>query len=78
MTRRTAAMPAGEEAGMAEFVRALLGLYAPRARAGQGLVEYGLAIVLVAIAVVALLALLGGQLNSVFSRIASSIQGTGA
>lgn len=63
---------------MAELVRALLGLYAPQAREGQGLVEYGLAIVLVAIAIVALLALLGDQLNNVFSRITSSIQGVGA
>lgn len=62
---------------MVEFVRALLGLYRPATREGQGLVEYGLVIVLVAIAVIALVALLGGQIGNVFSRITSSVQGTG-
>jgi Flp pilus assembly pilin Flp len=45
------------------------------ARPGQGLVEYGLIIVLVAIGVIALLGLMGGQLNSLFSQITSSLAG---
>ncbi len=40
---------------------------------GQGLVEYALIIALVAIVVIALLLVLGGQINSVFSQISSSL-----
>ncbi|MSQ27346.1 MAG: pilus assembly protein [Dehalococcoidia bacterium] len=40
---------------------------------GQGLVEYGLIIFLVAIVVIAILALLGPQIGSIFSTISSSI-----
>ena len=45
----------------------------PRARSGQGLVEYGLIIVLIAIAVITLIALLGGQVANVYSRITTSL-----
>lgn len=58
---------------MANFIAALVGLYLPEEREGQGLVEYALIIVLVSIAVIALLTLLGGQLNTVFSKITSSL-----
>ncbi len=58
---------------MAEFVRALAGLYLPEEREGQGLVEYALIIVLVSIAVIVLLGLLGGTINNVFSRISNSL-----
>lgn len=44
---------------------------------GQGLVEYGLILVLVAIVVVVILTLLGTQLSQVFSRVASSVPGGG-
>lgn len=40
---------------------------------GQGLVEYALIIFLVAIAVVALLTTLGGQVGAVFGSIAGSL-----
>ena len=40
---------------------------------GQGLVEYGLIIFLVAIVVIAILVLLGPQIGSIFSGITSSI-----
>jgi Flp pilus assembly pilin Flp len=40
---------------------------------GQGLVEYALIILFVAIAVVALLALFGSKLQSTFSMINSSV-----
>jgi Flp pilus assembly pilin Flp len=43
------------------------------ARPGQGIVEYGLIIILVAIAVMVLLGLLGGQIGSLFNRITGSI-----
>ena len=40
---------------------------------GQGLVEYGLIIFLVAIVVIAILVLLGPEIGKVFSTITSSI-----
>lgn len=40
---------------------------------GQGLVEYALILVLVAIVVIAILALLGPQIGNVFSRITSGL-----
>jgi pilus assembly protein Flp/PilA len=47
-------------------------LFLPREE-GQGLVEYALILVLVAIAVIALLTLLGTQVQNVFSRIADAL-----
>ena len=58
---------------MVAFVSALLARLSPRARSGQGLVEYALIVVLVSIAVIALLTLLGGQVGNVFSRIVTSL-----
>lgn len=40
---------------------------------GQGLVEYALILVLVAIVVIAILTLLGPQIGNVFSRITDSL-----
>ena len=40
---------------------------------GQGLVEYALIVLLVAIAVIALMALLAPQLNSVFSEVTANL-----
>ncbi len=40
---------------------------------GQGLVEYGLILVLVAIVVIAVLTLLGPEIANVFSRITSGM-----
>ncbi len=42
---------------------------------GQGLVEYALILVLIAIAVIAILTTLGGQIRSTFSRIVSGLGG---
>lgn len=42
---------------------------------GQGLVEYALILVLVAIIVIAILALLGPQIGNVFSQIINGLQG---
>ena len=47
-------------------------LYAPKER-GQGLVEYALILVLVAIVVIAVLAILGPAIGNVFSTIVASI-----
>ena len=41
---------------------------------GQGLVEYALILVLVAIIVIAILMVLGPQIGNVFSRITSGLQ----
>ena len=43
-------------------------LFLPREE-GQGLAEYGMAIVLVAIIIVAILTLLGPQIGEMFSRV---------
>jgi len=40
---------------------------------GQGLVEYALVLVLVAVVVIAILTLLGPQIGNVFSRIINSL-----
>ena len=47
-------------------------LYAPKEK-GQGLVEYALILVLVAIVVIAVLAILGPAIGNVFSTIVASI-----
>jgi len=41
---------------------------------GQGLIEYGLIIALIAIVVIVLLSTIGSSLNSQFSKIASAVQ----
>ncbi|MCS7352209.1 MAG: Flp family type IVb pilin [Anaerolineae bacterium] len=43
---------------------------------GQGLVEYALILVLIAIVVIAVLTLLGEQVSAVFSQIASALRGS--
>jgi len=50
-------------------------MYLPREK-GQGLVEYALILVLVAIVVIAILTLLGPQIANIFSRITSGMGGT--
>ena len=47
-------------------------LYLPNEE-GQGLVEYALILVLVAILVIAILTVLGGQIGNVFSRVTSGL-----
>lgn len=44
-----------------------------RSHRGQGLVEYGLIIALVAVVVIAALILLGPQISSIFSNISSAL-----
>lgn len=43
---------------------------------GQGLVEYALILVLVAIVVIAILAILGPQIGNIFSRVTNGLSGT--
>jgi pilus assembly protein Flp/PilA len=49
-------------------------LFTPKER-GQGMVEYALIIVLIAIVVIIVLTVLGSQISTVFSEIASALQG---
>ena len=42
----------------------------------QGLVEYALILVLVAIVVIAILAIVGPQIGNIFSRVTSGLSGT--
>ena len=48
-------------------------LYLPREE-GQGLVEYALILVLIAIVVIVILGLLGDEVQTVFSNIVSGLQ----
>lgn len=50
-------------------------MYLPREE-GQGLVEYALILVLVAIVVIAILALLGPQIANIFSQVTNGLAGT--
>ena len=43
---------------------------------GQGLVEYALILVLVAIVVIAIMAVLGPQIGNIFSQITTGLGGT--
>jgi pilus assembly protein Flp/PilA len=47
-------------------------LFSPKEK-GQGMVEYALIIVLIAIVVIAILTLLGTQISTVFSEIVSGL-----
>lgn len=52
-------------------------LYVPRQdEEGQGLVEYALILVLVALVVIAILAIMGPQIGNVFSRVTNGLAGT--
>lgn len=43
---------------------------------GQGLVEYALILVLVAVVVIAILALVGPQIANIFSQVTNGLTGT--
>ena len=43
-----------------------------RKESGQGLVEYAFILLLIALVLIAILSVLGGQLSTVFSQVASS------
>jgi pilus assembly protein Flp/PilA len=58
---------------MALYTRLLLKL---RGQSGQGLVEYGLVLVLVSVAVIGALMALSGQINTVYDNIVSGLQGS--
>jgi pilus assembly protein Flp/PilA len=51
------------------------GMYLPHEE-GQGLVEYALILVFVAMVVIAILAILGPQIGNVFSRVTNELANT--
>jgi pilus assembly protein Flp/PilA len=51
-------------------------LYLPKQEEGQGLVEYALILVLVAIVVIAILVIMGPQIGNIFSQITNGLGGT--
>ena len=57
---------------MVRWLQAWLGLR----EKGQGLVEYALILVLIAVVVIVILSLLGTRVSTVFSQIASALQGS--
>jgi pilus assembly protein Flp/PilA len=68
---------------MADFrldnsLRRLIMFYLPRKdeEEGQGLVEYALILVLVAIVVIAILAIVGPQIGIIFSKVTNGLAGT--
>jgi len=57
------------------LIREVNPMYLPREE-GQGLVEYALILVLVAVVVIAILTLLGPQIGNVFSKITNGLSTT--
>ncbi len=51
-------------------------LFLPKQEEGQGLVEYALILVLVAIVVIAILVIMGPQIGNIFSQITNGLGGT--
>jgi pilus assembly protein Flp/PilA len=49
-------------------------LFAPKEK-GQGLIEYALILVLIAVVVIVVLRILGPQIGNVFSKVSSSLSG---
>lgn len=49
-------------------------LFSPKEK-GQGMVEYALIIVLIAVVLIVVLALVGSQISIAFSKIASALKG---
>jgi len=54
-------------------VKLLLGCVGTTEEEGQGLIEYALIVLLIAIGVIAVLGLLGGQVKAVFQNITDSL-----
>lgn len=61
-------------ATLLQMMLPFLGVTPDRPNKGQGLVEYALVLVLVAVVVIAILTLLGPQIGNVFSRIVCGLE----
>jgi len=55
------------------YTKAMSRLVHLKSKKGQTLVEYGLILALVAIVVIAVLTVLGGQLKNLFSKVTSAL-----
>jgi pilus assembly protein Flp/PilA len=63
---------------MVDYIKMIRDLYVPQLdteEEGQGMVEYGLILVLVAIAAIVTLGLLGDQLGEIFSSVTDTLSG---
>ncbi|HEU5422068.1 MAG TPA: Flp family type IVb pilin [Nitrolancea sp.] len=60
---------------MAQYLKALIGMYLPETTEGQGMVEYGLILVLVSVVVITILTTMGGTLNTVFTTVNTALGG---
>ncbi len=58
---------------MVEFVKALVGTYLPETEEGQGLVEYGLIIALIAVVCIGALSALGGGVAGTLQSIVAAL-----
>ena len=58
---------------MVDYIRALIDSHLGEKEEGQGMVEYGLIIALVAIVAIAGLIVLGPKISSMFSTVSSSV-----
>ncbi|HET7038134.1 MAG TPA: Flp family type IVb pilin [Thermomicrobiaceae bacterium] len=59
----------------AQYLKALIGMYLPETSEGQGMVEYGLILVLVSVVVIGILGFVGGSLTGVFTTINDALGG---
>jgi pilus assembly protein Flp/PilA len=55
------------------YLKTLKSMYLPEKTEGQGMVEYGLILVLVSIVAIIALALVGDQLSVIFTEIADTL-----
>ncbi len=53
-------------------------LYLPQEESGQGLMEYGLILVLIAVVVVSILTILGTQIGTMYSKLTVMIPTSGS
>ena len=60
---------------MAQYIQALIGMYLPETSEGQGMVEYGLILVLVSVVVITILGAVGTNLTSVFTTVSNALGG---
>ena len=63
---------------MVQYLSALYSLYVPEVKEefeGQGMVEYGLILVLVSVVVITILTTMGGTLNTVFTTVNTALGG---
>ena len=60
---------------MAQYLKALIGMYLPETTEGQGMVEYGLILVLVSVVVITILGAVGTNLTSVFTTVSNALGG---